>query len=95
MKIAENLVEKNLARWKHSNWLKITLQGLAETNKKQMVIIGEGIFFMNIQEKITFIHNNKEINYTEFPLIDLKNIYSLILNSPAKKRIAFEIERRS
>jgi len=28
MKIAENLVEKNLARWKHSNWLKITPTGM-------------------------------------------------------------------
>jgi hypothetical protein len=39
MKIAENLVEKNQALWKHSNWLEITLQGLIDAGEPLTLIV--------------------------------------------------------
>jgi hypothetical protein len=39
MKIAENLVEKNQALWKHSNWLQMTLQGLIDAGEPLTLIV--------------------------------------------------------
>ena len=47
---------------------------------------------MTIHEHATQVHNSRDIDYSDWGTDELVDLYVLLLDSPAKRRIKFELE---